>query len=85
MRALGIDLKEMFLNRKRVKSGGTVLMHEYAPRLVQLSGEGRWADVLRAKVPVLLTATPDSHYVMRKTAPEGMEVKDVFVLLEQNC
>jgi Fe-S oxidoreductase len=85
MRALGVDLKEMFLNRKRVKSGGTVLMNEYAPRLVQLTGEGRWADVLRAGVPVLLTATPDSYYAMKETAPGGMEVKDVFVLLEENC
>ena len=85
LRALGIELKEMFLNRKRVKSGGTVLMDEYAPRLVQLTGEGRWADILRAKVPTLLTATPDCYYVMKKTAPGGMEVKDVFVLLEENC
>ena len=85
LRALGIELKEMFLNRKRVKSGGTVLMDEYAPRLVQLTGEGRWADVLRARVPVLLTATPESYYVMKKTAPGGVEVKDVFVLLEENC
>jgi Fe-S oxidoreductase len=85
LRALGIEIREMFLNRKRVKSGGTVLMNEYAPRLIQLTGEGRWADVLRAKVPILLTATPDSYYVMKKTAPDGMETKDVFVLLEQNC
>jgi Fe-S oxidoreductase len=85
MRALGIGLKEMFLNRKRVKSGGTALLNEYAPRLTQLTGEGRWADVLRAKVPVLLTATPDSYYVMKKTAPDGVEVRDVFVVLEQNC
>jgi Fe-S oxidoreductase len=85
IRALGIELREMFLNRKRVKSGGTALMDEYAPRLVRLTGEGRWADALRAKVPVLLTATPDSYYVMKKTAPDGMEVQDVFVLLEQNC
>jgi Fe-S oxidoreductase len=85
LKALGVELKEMFLNRKQVKSGGTVLLNEYAPRLTQLAGEGRWADVLRAKVPVLLTATPDSYYVMTKTAPGGVEIKDVFVLLEQNC
>jgi Fe-S oxidoreductase len=85
MRALGIELKEMFLNRKRVKSGGTVLMNEYAPRLIRLTGEGRWADVLRAGVPTLLTATPDSYYVMKETAPGKMEVKDVLVLLEENC
>jgi Fe-S oxidoreductase len=85
MRALGIELKEMFLNRKRVKSGGTALLNEYAPRLVQLTGEGRWADILRTKAPLLLTATPDSYYVMKKTAPDGVEVKDVFVVLEQNC
>jgi Fe-S oxidoreductase len=85
MRALGIELKEMFLNRKQVKSGGSVLMHEYAPRLVRLAGEGRWADVLRAKAPTLLTATPDSYYIMKKTAPGEMEVKDVFVLLAENC
>jgi Fe-S oxidoreductase len=85
VRALGIDLREMFLNRKRVKSCGTTLMGEYAPRLVQLTGEGRWADILRAKVPVLLTATPDSYCVMKKTAPGGVEVEDIFVALERSC
>lgn len=84
MAALGIDLKEMFLNRKRVKSGGTALMHEYAPRLTKLTGEGRWADALRTAAPVLLTATPDTLYVMRETVPDGMEIQDLFVLLGQN-
>ncbi|MDR1828315.1 MAG: (Fe-S)-binding protein [Methylobacteriaceae bacterium] len=82
--AMGIDLKEMFLNRKRVKSGGTVLLMEYAPRLGQLAGEGRWLDAQRAGVPVLLTSTPDSFVVMRETQPETMTTTDIFVLLEQN-
>ncbi len=85
MAALGIRLKEMFLNRKRVKNGGTVLMNEYAPRLTQLTGQGRWADALRSKTPILLGATPDTYYVMKKTEPEGMRLEDLFVLLEANC
>jgi Fe-S oxidoreductase len=85
MAALGVTLKEMYLNRKMVKSGGTVLMNEYAPRLTALTGEGRWDDVVRSKMPVLLSATPDVYYVMRKTKPDGVEMKDLFVLLAENC
>ncbi len=82
---LGVTLKEMFLNRKRVKNGGTVLVNEYAPRLTTLTGQGRWKDALRAKVPVLLTATPDTYYVMEKTTPPEMRLQDIFVLLDENC
>ncbi|MCL2000785.1 MAG: (Fe-S)-binding protein [Planctomycetes bacterium] len=85
MAALGINLKEMFLNRKQVKSCGSVLAHESMPRLTQLTGQARWADALRTGRPVLLTASPDVYYVMKKTQPEGMKLQDLFVLLEQNC
>lgn len=85
MAALGVSVKEMFLNRKRVKNGGTLLLNEYSPRLTALTGEGRWADALRAKVPTLLTASPDVLYVLKKTKPEEMELRDLFVLLNDNC
>lgn len=85
MAALGVSVKEMFLNRKRVKSGGTALLNEYAPRLAELAAKGRWADALRSKTPVLLTATPDTLHVMRKTAPDGMAVRDLFVLLDNQA
>ncbi|MCC8193866.1 MAG: (Fe-S)-binding protein [Deltaproteobacteria bacterium] len=82
--ALGVDLREMFLNRTRVKSGGTALLHEYAPRIAALTGEGRWADALRTGASALLTATPDTFYVMRGTRPDSMRIQDIFVLLEAN-
>ncbi len=85
MAALGVRVKEMFLNGKKVKSGGTVLLKEYAPRLVELTSEGRWEDALRAGVPVLLGATPDVHYVLEGTAPASMQLHNLFTLLDANC
>lgn len=33
----------------------------------------------------MLTASPDVLYVLKKTKPEGMELRDLFVVLNDNC
>lgn len=84
--SMGIELVEMFQNRKLSKCCGTSLARAYMPEIVEMTAKGRWDDVKRTmKARALVTASPQVWEVMRGSVPEGMELLDLFRLLDEAC
>ncbi len=83
--ALGLNLHEMFLNKRMAKCCGSELFKNYAPELAALTAQGRWEDVSRTKADILLTASPQVLNVMSDRIPSGKQIKDLFALLNQAC
>ena len=77
----GATLKEMFLNRRLAKCCGNELVSQYRPDLTLLTAEGRWTDAKRTGAKMLITACPQAYNVLKKTVSTDMELKDLFVLL----
>ena len=80
--AMGISLREMFLNRRMAKCCGSEIFKVYAPQLARLTAEGRWDDVRRAGATRLITADPQALDVLSCAVPEGMRLDDLFSLLD---
>lgn len=85
MAAMGIDLHELFLNRKLTKCCGGAVLRQTFPTLQKEVAEARWGDVALEKMSLLITACPCCYENMKVSAPEGMEIKDLFVLLNRAC
>lgn len=83
--AMGIELQEMFLNRRMAKCCGSELFMQYAPELAALTAAGRWDDAHRAGMHRLITANPQAFDVLRTHTPEGDAVDNLFVLLDNMC
>lgn len=83
--AMGIELEEMFQNRELAKCCGTSLAKAYMPEIVAMTARGRWEDVMRTKAKTLIVANPEVWEVMRGAIPEGMELCDLFGLLDRAC
>jgi Fe-S oxidoreductase len=83
--AMGIDLKEMFLNRKLTKCCGGALMHENYKDISDKISKARWMDVSSAGETMLITACPCCTVNFSETIPEGMKTEDIFVLLNNAC
>jgi len=85
MEAMGIKLKEMFLNRKLTKCCGGALLHQNYPEMSKTVTEGRWGDVSWAGEKMLVTACPACAVHFQDTVPKGMESEDLFILLNSVC
>lgn len=83
--AMGVELQEMFLNRRMAKCCGSEVFMQYAPELAALTAVGRWDDAHRAQVQQMITANPQAYDVLRAHVPEGDAVDNLFVLLEKLC
>lgn len=78
--AMGYTLKEMFQSRKITKCCGGEVLAAHAPELVQKMACNRKADAERTGAELLITACPGCSAIL--SSVEGMEVKDLFVLLD---
>ncbi len=83
--ATGLELKEMFRRGRDTKCCGGVVLQGHSPKLTGLTSAGRWEDAARTGATTLVTACPGCRDVLKKTAPEGMKVEDIFVLLARAC
>ena len=83
--AMGVELKEMFLNRRMAKCCGSEVFRQYAPDLARLTAEGRWDDMHRAEVKCMICANPQAYDVLRAAKPEGDDIENLFVLLDGLC
>ncbi|NLW07092.1 MAG: (Fe-S)-binding protein [Clostridia bacterium] len=83
--AMGIEIKEMFLNKKMSKCCGTELLSQYSPVTGRLIAQRRWDDAVRCGAEVMITACPGCYDVLKSNAPEGKTVEDLFVLLAEAC
>ena len=83
--AMGIDVKEMFLNRDLSRSSGGALFKQYMPNVAGLLAKARWDDAERAGVKTLITEAPGSYTALKDFVPDGMEIIDIFMLVEGAC
>lgn len=81
--AMGYELKEMIQSKKTTKCCGGIVLEAHSPDLAQLTASGRLSDADRIAVPVMLTACPGCKAVLQKGKGKA-EVKDLFVLLDEN-
>ena len=83
--AMGIELKEMFLNRKLTKCCGGALMRQNFSDISEEIAKARWMDVSSAGQVMMITACPCCAANFSKTVPEGMKTEDIFILLNSLC
>lgn len=83
--AMGIELKEMFLNRKLTKCCGGVVLRESYKKITDDMIKARWTDAQSTGVKLLITACPGCAVNMSAHVPEGMETENLFVLLDRAC
>ena len=83
--AMGIELKEMFLNGKMSKCCGGPVMQQTNPDITRQMAQARWADAQFIGETKLITACPCCGDIMGQTAPEGMQHADLFQLLAEAC
>ena len=83
--AMGISIKEMFLHKDLSKSSGGALFACYSPELSAKVAKARWADAERTGVKLLVTEAPGSFAAMDQVSADGIELKDIFTLLDKVC
>jgi Fe-S oxidoreductase len=83
--AMGITIKEMFLNRDLAKSSGGALFPLYAPELAAMLVKACWSDAKETKVKTLVTEAPGSYTALSDCIPEEMQLDDLFTLLASTC
>ena len=93
--AMGADLHEVYLNEKdnknpenkacgsfvRARECGSSLMGQMKPELSVLLCEARYGDLLRTDSRIMIAADPQATEALRRSIPEGVEYRDLFVML----
>ncbi|MGE4486084.1 MAG: (Fe-S)-binding protein, partial [Oscillospiraceae bacterium] len=85
IKAMGIELNELFLNRKLTKCCSGPVLRETYPEISALMASARWADVGTAGVKRLITACPGCAAILGGSVPAGAEQFDLFALLDTAC
>ena len=97
IKAMGADLHEMYLNEKdnknpenkacgsfvRARECGSSIMGQMKPELSVLLCEKRYTDLLRTDSKILVAADPQATEALRLSIPEGVEYRDLFVMLNE--
>ena len=68
------EIREMLLHGKDTVWAGNLLMKEYMPEVIEKTAKARWADALRTKADVLVTASPSEYAVLSEGKPTGMKL-----------
>jgi len=83
--AMGLTIKDMFLNRDLSRSSGGALFQCYAPELSRMLAAGRWEDAKRTGVKILVSEAPGSYVALSSAVPDEMQLVDIFELLARAC
>ncbi len=83
--ALGVDLKEMLLNRQFGRCCGGAVLDSISPGTVKEIVRVREEDAERMGYGCIVTACPDCLELMTRYGLEGVRVQDIFELLDGNC
>ena len=81
--AMGLEIHEMFQNRRLAKCCGSAVVGRYLPELRKKVAAGRWEDIKRTDAKTLVAACPQSTEALRECVPEGYAYQDLFVLLNE--
>ncbi|WP_066459825.1 (Fe-S)-binding protein [Anaerotruncus rubiinfantis] len=85
LRAMGADLREMFLHGQMTKCCGNEILNSHSPHLAERTAKARAADAKRTGAKLLVTACPGCRDILEKGADEALAVEDLFVLLDRCC
>lgn len=83
--ACGVELTELFLNGKMSRCIGTVPFDMYAPEVTAQMVRVRCEDAVRLGSRLIVTASPDDFYIMNKHAVNGVEIADIYEILDGLC
>jgi Fe-S oxidoreductase len=83
--AMGIELHELFHNKKGTKSTGGGMLHQTSPKIAAQVAEARMNDIRFAEESVVITSTPTAFDNLSSLGAEDVEVKDLFILLNDAC
>ena len=78
-----IELREFFLNGKMSRCIGTIPLYFYAPHVVREMVRVRCEDALRIGSRKIITASPDDYWIMSRFAYGGVEIHDLFSVLDK--
>ena len=84
MAALGMELKEMFLNRNLGRCCGGPVLNSYAPEIVADMVKVREQDTIRMESGCIITACPACQYLM-STYGSDVTFRDLYILLDEQC
>jgi Fe-S oxidoreductase len=85
MEAMGVTIKEMFLNRGLTKCCGGAVLRESYPDLAGKMVKTRWEEAERTDTDLLVTACPCCAENFSAHIPDNMKTADIFVLLDKAC
>lgn len=97
IRAMGAEIHEMYLNEKdnkntdnhacgssvRARECGSSLMGQMLPGMAKQLCEKRYADLMRTDARILISADPQATESLRLSVPQGVVLRDLFVMLAQ--
>jgi len=72
-----VNTKEMLLYGKETVWAGSLLMNEYLPKVMALTAQARWKNVLATGVDALVTASVSEFEILSKEKPDNMELLSI--------
>lgn len=85
IKALGINYIPLFLHGKMSRCVSTPLMECFDSAVSKRMVEVRCDDAHRIGSPAIITCSADDTYLMSKYSNAGIEIVDLFKLLDANC
>lgn len=83
--AMGIEIKEMFLNRQNTRCCGDEILAGHSPHIAALTAKARWEDVERCGASGVIVPCPTSFDMLDSQKPDGKTVQSLFCLLAEAC
>lgn len=84
LKALGVELTEMFLNGKMSRCCGGAVLNSHSPDVVRRMVASRQADAQRLGADTIITACPDCQDIMTSHGDGKVTYIDLFRLLDEN-
>ena len=85
LKALSVELTEMFLSGKMSRCCGGPVMNAHSPDVVKRMVASRQADAQRLGAETIITACPDCQDIMTAHGDGKATYIDLFRLLDENC
>lgn len=82
---LGMELKELFLNGEMTRCCGGPVVNAHSPQVARAMAASRLEDAVRIGSDCVVTACPSCQVLMSAVGNGGVEVLDLFRLLDDHC
>lgn len=83
--AMGVELKELFLNRRMSRCCGGLVLEAYNPGMAKLTARNREEDAVRLGYQQVVTACPDCLELLQKYGEGAVVYTDIFCMLDESC